>query len=51
LGLGNHLWVILTEANEFTWPSAHMVPAIPGERTAFGTLPEITFNQILGTLC
>ncbi|EBU8132078.1 hypothetical protein BZU93_29850 [Salmonella enterica subsp. enterica] len=42
-------WVILTEANIFSWPGPDLRPAVNGDLStvAYGLLPDALFNQIL----
>jgi hypothetical protein len=41
-------WVLLTEANRFTWPGPDLRPASPGDMMsiAYGPLPFALFEQI-----
>jgi hypothetical protein len=41
-------WVVLTEANRFTWPGPDLRPTAPGKATevAYGLLPRALFREI-----
>ena len=41
-------WVVLAEANRFTWPGPDLRPLRPGdaESTAYGPLPYVLFEEI-----
>ena len=41
-------WIVLTEANQFTWPGPDLRPAVPGdmESIAYGQLPRAFFMQL-----
>jgi hypothetical protein len=41
-------WVVLTEANRFTWPGPDLRPAEGGDGTsvAFGPLPRALYHEI-----
>lgn len=45
-------WVIVTEANRFTWPSPDIGLASPGDlaSAAYGLLPAGVFRQVRATL-
>jgi hypothetical protein len=41
-------WIVVTEANRFTWPGPDVRPAISGDPTSivYGELPEALFEQV-----
>jgi hypothetical protein len=41
-------WIVLTEANQFTWPGSDLRPAAPGnmESIAYGLLPLTFYVQL-----
>jgi hypothetical protein len=41
-------WVVVTEANRFTWPGPDLRPAIAGDlaSVAYGLLPYVLFEQV-----
>ena len=41
-------WVVLTEANQFTWPGPDLRPAVQGDMTsvAYGLLPQAFYLQL-----
>jgi hypothetical protein len=49
LGLDNAAsWIVLTEANRFTWPGPDLRPAVPGDPTsvAYGVLPRALYERV-----
>lgn len=41
-------WIVVTEANRFTWPGPDLRPAISGDPASivYGELPEALFEQV-----
>lgn len=49
LGLdGLHSWIVLSEANQFTWPGPDLRPSVSGDlgSIAYGQLPRAFFMQL-----
>ncbi len=49
LGLDNNRsWIVLTEANRFTWPGPDLRPSLSGgaARVAYGQLPYALFEEV-----
>ncbi len=48
LGLdGERSWIVITEANEFTWPGPDLRPVHPGQNQfAYGFLPPALFRKV-----
>jgi hypothetical protein len=45
---GARSWIVLTEANQFTWPGPDLRPAIPGdmESISYGLLPQAFYRHL-----
>jgi hypothetical protein len=43
-------WIVVTEANRFTWPGPDLRPAVQGDASsvALGLLPRALFEQVRG---
>jgi hypothetical protein len=41
-------WIVLNEANDFSWPGPDLRPAVQGnlQTVAFGTLPPVFFLEL-----
>ena len=44
----DRLWIVVTEANRFVWPSPDLRPRTPGDMSsvAYGLLPAKLFNEV-----
>jgi hypothetical protein len=44
-------WIVVTDANRFTWPGPDLRPRYPGDASsvAYGSLPRALFHKVRDT--